>query len=442
MDHLTFLILKYTDFLFLVAENVAAYLLLDIFFERKRPKLTVVIIFTMQVLLCGINHQLQCNLFFKKGIFWMLLFAGAQILYAGSILAKLLCVTLSNLLFYSIDLLVIIGMQYRLEEPMQAMLQNAETVCAIALISKTILIIVTFIYRKYRIGKQNKFSILQRGIVIPTILALICCILMIEFTGWIIKSAVRPPLEVIVGTACICAVSFATLFAVNMTERTEKMVAHMRLLQQKQMMQLKNINDLKDAYAAQRKNAHEFNRHLTMIEELLQQGKNTMAQNYIMSVIEHQAQHMLVVNTHNAMVDTILNRFYNTAQKQNVDVNFNVNDLSHFCMPADDTVVLLTNLLDNALEACEKLKDNKKADVQMIYDEKKQETFLSIRNTSNPVQIENNKIQTTKKPTIEHGYGLKNVEDILKKHHAEEAIDYEDGWFQFTALIPQKTTAI
>lgn len=439
MDHLTVLLLWCMDCLFAVSEIIAVYWLLSSFLEKRKSKNSFGVIFAMQVLVCIVNDTFTSILILKEIIFIALLLAGAQILYSGSVPVKFLCVCLSRISFYIIEGLVLFGMQYKVEAPFQGMLQNDETVCAMQLVSNTLLLIFTFLCRKYRADKKNTVVISWRRLISTGMIAILCCTLMIEFTGRIIKSAVRPPIEVIVGTASICMLCLAVLFAIHMVEKEERTAAQIRLLQQKQRMQLQNINDLKDAYAAQRKNAHEFNRHLTIIAEMLQQEKSQMAKDYIASVMEHQTQRVLAVNTHNIMIDTIFNQFYYAAQKQKVDVNFRVNDLSEFCMPADDTVVLLTNLLDNALEACGKLESDRKTYVQMIYDEKQNETFLSIRNTSLPVKIENNTIETTKVPSVEHGYGLKNVGEVLKKYSAESAMDFEDGWFQFTALIPTKS---
>jgi hypothetical protein len=62
--------------------------------------------------------------------------------------------------------------------------------------------------------------------------------------------------------------------------------------------------------------------------------------------------------------------------------------------------------------------------------------FISIRNTSVPVEIVDNMIATTKKNKQNHRYGLQQVHFILDKQNAEYSFSYEDGWFQFVAEIP------
>ena len=62
--------------------------------------------------------------------------------------------------------------------------------------------------------------------------------------------------------------------------------------------------------------------------------------------------------------------------------------------------------------------------------------FLSIRNTTQPVNITEHGITTTKEPAGEHGYGLAGVCRVLDRRRAEYIYDYKNGWFQFTAEIP------
>ena len=63
---------------------------------------------------------------------------------------------------------------------------------------------------------------------------------------------------------------------------------------------------------------------------------------------------------------------------------------------------------------------------------------LSIRNTTEPVQIANGFPITTKSDKLNHGYGLQNVERLLDDLNAEYAWTYQDYWFSFVAEIPTR----
>ena len=73
-----------------------------------------------------------------------------------------------------------------------------------------------------------------------------------------------------------------------------------------------------------------------------------------------------------------------------------------------------------------------------IVREKKQ-LVLSIQNpVANPVEIKENQISTSKNDKKNHGIGLKNVQMVLEKYQGFGNMHYKNGWFYYTAIIPEK----
>ena len=69
--------------------------------------------------------------------------------------------------------------------------------------------------------------------------------------------------------------------------------------------------------------------------------------------------------------------------------------------------------LDNAIEACDQLKmDKRQIHIKAVLED---EFFFSIRNTSLTVIVLNNSVVTTPKDTLLHWYGLQNVKTILSR---------------------------
>ena len=114
-----------------------------------------------------------------------------------------------------------------------------------------------------------------------------------------------------------------------------------------------------------------------------------------------------------------------------------VNDLSSVSIPTDLLVVLLSNLLDNAIEACLRLENHGEIVCNIIQEEA---LFISIRNTSLPVEIREGSLPATSKNSLEHGYGLGAVVYTLEQLKAEYTYTYQSGWFQFAAEIPNMST--
>ena len=138
------------------------------------------------------------------------------------------------------------------------------------------------------------------------------------------------------------------------------------------------------------------------------------------------------------MVDAILNQKYAQACELGIQVDFAINDLAEFPLSNKETVVVLSNLLDNAIEACKTQKGTRLIRVKIQCSEEK--TILSVMNTIDKAPVmENGLPVTTKADPLAHGYGLQTIVSILADHGACPAILCQDGWFQFSTVLFHQT---
>ena len=200
-------------------------------------------------------------------------------------------------------------------------------------------------------------------------------------------------------------------------------------------VQDENIQALSQAYAGQRKMTHDYRAQLSTLSGLLEQGNLEEAKAFLSEMKDHQSERILLINTHNAAIDAVLNQKGYAGQKKKIDMRFRANDLSALKLPRVDVTIVLANLLDNAMEACCQMPESERwVSVQILYGQGL--LSISIINPSLPVQITGGQIATTKPEPLLHGYGLRNVEDILDKYHAEYTFSFKDGRFIFTADWP------
>lgn len=171
---------------------------------------------------------------------------------------------------------------------------------------------------------------------------------------------------------------------------------------------------------------------LERMEKTVENQEYDAAEQYLNSVTQEQTDRLFLVNSHHAILDALFNTKATEAIQKGIEIDFELNDLSTLPFDVSDMVVLFSNLLDNAIEACEKINSNRVIRVSAVL---KQSFLFSIRNTTLPVEIKNDTIKTTKPNAHLHGFGLSNIKLILNKYHADFVMDYEDGWFQFTGEI-------
>ena len=135
-------------------------------------------------------------------------------------------------------------------------------------------------------------------------------------------------------------------------------------------------------------------------------------------------------------LDALLNQKALVARNRSIDVQFRVNDLSAVKIDLVDLTVIISNTLDNAIEACEKLPvQERQIYVQVVLNDN--ELFYAVRNRSLPIDVSSDRLPvTTKENPSFHGYGLQNVQTTLAKYHSVYAMDYADGWFEFATDLP------
>lgn len=96
------------------------------------------------------------------------------------------------------------------------------------------------------------------------------------------------------------------------------------------------------------------------------------------------------------IINAILNTKYQEAISKNIVFVFKVNDLSKIVIEDEDLVVILANLLNNAIEACEKCEEKKTIKLKFVIEENL--IVLSVKNTcSHPIIYSGNEIKTSKK---------------------------------------------
>lgn len=134
-----------------------------------------------------------------------------------------------------------------------------------------------------------------------------------------------------------------------------QMVNDQMLLQQTLMVeavrQKKSAEALLESYKTQRRLTHEFTNHTEALALLLQQGDYEGAKAYLSTLTKTIAANTTIMNTHNPLLDALLSKKYEEASRKGVMVYFDLPDLRDMPMGQTDLVIVLSNLLNNAIEA-------------------------------------------------------------------------------------------
>ena len=99
--------------------------------------------------------------------------------------------------------------------------------------------------------------------------------------------------------------------------------------------------------------------------------------------------------------------------------------------------ILLSNLLDNAIEA--EVKENEKKEMKLKMFTYKESVNIIVENrVAESVLEKNPMLKTTKKKKQNHGIGMESIREIVKQEEGTMDISEEIGWFIIHILLPKR----
>ena len=141
-----------------------------------------------------------------------------------------------------------------------------------------------------------------------------------------------------------------------------------------------------------------------------------------------------ILNTHNPLLDALLSKKYEEAARKGVMMYFDLSDLKDIPLDRTHLVIVVSNLLNNAIEAAAQA-DPPEVYVRMRKSE--DEVVLSVRNrVKKDLNLVDGQLPRISQKGAGHGFGLWNVRDVLKKYGGEYTISCRECWFRFTCTIP------
>ena len=201
------------------------------------------------------------------------------------------------------------------------------------------------------------------------------------------------------------------------------------------------MEEVEQFYHGIRQMKHEMKNHMTNIKGLARNGSYGDIEQYIDHMDESMNVFEITIKTGNTVTDVIVNDKQKAAEKQGIQFQ------SEFSYPksdgynAYDIGVIINNLLQNALEACEKMTEGKR----YIYLSGRQKKKFYVINVKNSFEGEvtfdtktNLPLSTKGKDTALHGIGLSNVKREADKYMGDVDIRARKNEFSVAVLLQER----
>lgn len=235
----------------------------------------------------------------------------------------------------------------------------------------------------------------------------------------------------VTGIIVINIITFTLLLKISKDNREKLKMVLLELQVKEQERSMLKIND---QYTEILKIRHDMKNYVGCAVSLLKQGEYTEAENYLSRISYDKLGTVIqYVTTSSNIVNAVINSKLTLCNEIGITIHCNISG-SIEKVSDIDLSILLSNLLDNAIEACQKNKFKSKIDFEMS--DSKGYLNIVLKNTvEESVLSKNPKLRTAKKDKLKHDFGLQTVSDIVKKYDGMINVFEENGDFITDILL-------
>lgn len=229
--------------------------------------------------------------------------------------------------------------------------------------------------------------------------------------------------------------NISLVFIVNKFIKDNKLRLKYNMIKEKMESQYNYYMKLQNNHMQIRSLYHDMKNHLICLEH---EYNNSFNKDYIKSINDKINDIELTYKTGNMILDIIISDKKEICKKYNIklfmDVNFSKCDFIEMI----DVCSIFSNILDNAIEACNKIKnENISKEIKLRGTIIKGFFVLKAENTkTNKIFIKNNKIISDKRNDLIHGMGIYSIKSSVVKYNGTVVIDYTEDSFIMNIYIP------
>ena len=433
--------LKYIADITILAVEIICYLIFFGIFARGKKikvkqKISAICLLISIVYVCV--HSLKNYTIVKLLMIMLTMLIVIRFLYEISVVKTIILTLLIQGIIGVIDYIVIMIVTARYNN-IDILEDSTDLIGVLVIIaSRIILFLFLIIIKRISvIKKKNVIDMSNKEWLQFLIFPIFTLITVIVMTNSMVTSYHEDIVNVYYVIAIVLIVLNMVVFhLINEILENSQRIRGADVLKQQSIGQLELYNSLRKNYDIQRKRTHEYKNQIMCIDSLLKKKNYNKLEEYINSIFDKLDGQLDVVDTNNEVVNAVINAKYYEALQNDVLFILKINDLSHIKVSDEDIVTILSNLLDNAIEAAGQCEiDKRTVGIKLLYEDDVISIAVSNSYKTEPEIMEDGYMRTIKDDKEQHGLGIRNVVATLEKYNAEYIIDYKNGEFVFSIIM-------
>ena len=202
----------------------------------------------------------------------------------------------------------------------------------------------------------------------------------------------------------------------------------------------KQRDEVQNIYQTMRAWRHDYHNHIQSIKAMIAMQKFQELDAYLGTLEQDLDSIDIAIRTGNVGLDAILSSKVSIARKNNIEVNCTAKVPDQLKISDVHLCAIVGNLLDNAIEACEKIKSEEgnqfpQKFIRIYIGMFKQQLYISVSNSTNAKHRRRlNELVTSK--LGEHGFGLRRIDKIAEQYDGFVNRKNEPGIFATEVMLP------
>lgn len=236
--------------------------------------------------------------------------------------------------------------------------------------------------------------------------------------------------------AMIGAILFLIIIAFFTIKYILSKLVDKRIASYQNDLMTKHYNEVQNIYKQMRGWKHDYHNHIQAMKAYLALGKYEDMNDYLNGLDKDLTNIDTVLKTGNIMVDAILNSKLSLAASQGININAKAAVPKNLQVADIDLCVIIGNLMDNAMGAAAKIENPEDRFIRVYIREMKEQFYVSITNSTAGKVKRTSQGYISTKTGINHGFGLKRVDNIVDKYNGFINRQSEEGVFATEIILP------
>ena len=417
----------------IIIEIISITNIADVFLPRRRGnklwKVYLYIVLDIAVFFYVSNFVFRYETVTKNLVSILSFVILFHVIFEGKIITKIFISIIGICSNYRVDYRMLLVMSSALHYDFNTIFYEVGTFITYTLLSKSIFFTATYFFSRLS-GRIKKISNLKtQNYAVMVILSFVNLVTLLMVFNIEYQYYTNSYMSYVLAFG-VMTVNIALLYLMEKAENDRQLKLENIILRQKAESETVNLQTFKTMYDEQRKLAHDFNNHLATIKNLIRSPDEL--EEYMDRLIK-QGVSPYTVSTNNTIVDAVLSRKLSLARQKDISVSFDISDLADIKIENMDIVTIFSNALDNAIEACEGMKEKF---IRIKVQDDEYQTLISIVNSSPERNIPSSMLPaSTKENSSLHGWGLRNINSVVNKYNGIFFTEYSNNTFQLTIII-------